>query len=855
MCLDNNNKLWDVICEEAVILLHCWSPLGMGAMEDEIYGSDDDGDLEAELAELMGGGGPKKVAPKRKGNMVNLSMIDKLAADTMKYIDDDVDVSDTEDPDLLAELQEIADEDDDDEPAPKQSNRAPDVVPPVQPRSQPVQPSYQPTVQSSTHKPVQPPPSNDMIFMPTTSGATAGHVEPSTSHNTSTPPAIDKETHRMLASRRDQYKQAALKSKHSNDIATATKYVKIAKQFDMVIKALEEGKEIDLSQMPPPPPQDVIIEKSAPPSQPPVQRAAMQAAPEKPSADNLPELPTATKEEEKAIFGAPDEPKTVMEALEQRLEKYKFTEAQAKKDGESGKARRMGRIVKQYQEAIRAQKAGRAVDYEELPTPPGFAPIPVGKPSPSKTSPQKPAPSSTAGSSGGPGQQPAASKPPTHGAVGGTAPSNPGPSLQPQPPDRSVSPRKSTSNIHHDKSPGQITNRGESVRKSHSKADHQLVFLKERYEEFKTCALNAKKNNDLELAKKYLRIMKGLEPMIQAAECGLPVDLSQVPKSPNMPDSDDKFTIVSPEDCVPTGDRTEVYQKLEENLIQQIRTCVTNGQHYTKLDYEEKKLDTYVTYDFPFPTEQSQTDHSETFKGSINPEYQEHFRIQIARKSRSFIRVIERKSIKLDVYYKRGFFKSEKLLGSINIKLQPLESKCEIHDSYDLMDGRKSVGGKLEVKMRIRDPVKSKQVEEVKEKWLIIDQFLRTAASKSHVQAPKPKNEGSTSMEVLKFEKQQLDKQIEALKDSLTELQTQTLKQKSSLLLEKVELQQKYLREGGKGAIKEYLLLLQKEIPAFSQEAVQLTKVGEIQKAQTMLMKKKLAEKELTVFKSKFPDI
>lgn len=28
--------------------------------------------------------------------------------------------------------------------------------------------------------------------------------------------------------------------------------------------------------------------------------------------------------------------------------------------------------------------------------------------------------------------------------------------------------------------------------------------------------------------------------------------------------------------------------------------------------------------------------------------------------------------------------------------------------------------------MRIRDPFKSKQVEEVKEKWLVIDQFFKT---------------------------------------------------------------------------------------------------------------------------------
>jgi coiled-coil and C2 domain-containing protein 1 len=38
-----------------------------------------------------------------------------------------------------------------------------------------------------------------------------------------------------------------------------------------------------------------------------------------------------------------------------------------------------------------------------------------------------------------------------------------------------------------------------------------------------------------------------------------------------------------------------------------------------------------------------------------------------------------------------------------------------------LMDGRKPVGGKLEVKVRIRNPILTKQVEQIQEKWLVID--------------------------------------------------------------------------------------------------------------------------------------
>lgn len=37
------------------------------------------------------------------------------------------------------------------------------------------------------------------------------------------------------------------------------------------------------------------------------------------------------------------------------------------------------------------------------------------------------------------------------------------------------------------------------------------------------------------------------------------------------------------------------------------------------------------------------------------------------------------------------------------------------------MDGRKAVGGKLEVKVRLRNPIQTKQVERVEEKWLVID--------------------------------------------------------------------------------------------------------------------------------------
>lgn len=37
------------------------------------------------------------------------------------------------------------------------------------------------------------------------------------------------------------------------------------------------------------------------------------------------------------------------------------------------------------------------------------------------------------------------------------------------------------------------------------------------------------------------------------------------------------------------------------------------------------------------------------------------------------------------------------------------------------MEGRKPVGGKLEVRLRIRHPILRKQVEQLEERWLILD--------------------------------------------------------------------------------------------------------------------------------------
>ncbi|KAK2152869.1 hypothetical protein LSH36_316g09000 [Paralvinella palmiformis] len=87
----------------------------------------------------------------------------------------------------------------------------------------------------------------------------------------------ESETQNMMIARRDQYKAAALQAKRSGDNGKAVRYMKIAKQFDQVIAALERGDPIDLSGMPPPPPNVTVDSSSKFPVQP-TERSAMQAS-------------------------------------------------------------------------------------------------------------------------------------------------------------------------------------------------------------------------------------------------------------------------------------------------------------------------------------------------------------------------------------------------------------------------------------------------------------------------------------------------------------------------------------------------------------------------------------------------
>lgn len=306
-----------------------------------------------------------------------------------------------------------------------------------------------------------------------------------------TPDADDPKIKALLA-RQHEYKVAALTAKKSGNTAMALQYVKIIKVFDAVLASARNGEAVDLSDMPPPPSElssDLLkaVEQSP-------QTPSEPAAPATPSKqENLIQQSTESDQPEppkpKAVeLPPPEVPKTILEALTQRLQKYQANEANAKAEGNDRKARQNGRIVKQYQDAIKAHKAGRQIAFDELPAPPGYPPIPLGnQPQPAQAPAKKP---------------------------DAESPTPPGSGTENTSPKRSPMKRQES-----------------RVSGNHSYTSvmsKTIELLLERQKDFKDAALEAKKAGEIEQAKEYLKTFKGIENLLNVAKGGLPVDLSTV---------------------------------------------------------------------------------------------------------------------------------------------------------------------------------------------------------------------------------------------------------------------------------------------------------------------------------------
>uniref|UniRef100_A0A673H7D7 Coiled-coil and C2 domain-containing protein 1B n=1 Tax=Sinocyclocheilus rhinocerous TaxID=307959 RepID=A0A673H7D7_9TELE len=577
--------------------------------------------------------------------------------------------------------------DEDEIPPPVATGGKPSAAPQAEPIREPEKPAPANTPpQMANVKPVQdaPPaaPSKPQLLLPPSQRATA--VTPDTPLKAS------------ILSRQRQYKLAALKAKQSGNTDQAKQLYQVSKRLDSVVESVDRGEFVDISSLPPPPAYMCVSALSA--------------------------------------------PRSVAEALQQRMDKYKEAAESAKSKGDDRKARMHQRIIKQYQDAIKAHKAGRPVNLAELPVPPGCPPL--------------------QGTEGG--QQ-------NFMGVLETAMK-----LANQDADEDENAQKVASKFS----------------ETSGNSQQQLDFLTMRRQQFVKAALRSKEMKDMQGATQHLRNAKGLEPMITAAKAGLPVDITKVPAAPV---SEDDYRLSHSRSSALSPRSSEQYTQLMAQLKQQHEKCLAYSQQFThvgnlaetarfeklaeecmsnievlkkahakgrsvpKFHTEERTfnsvkifptltsndmvltvvkginlpappgvsgndLDASVRFEFPFPSaEEAQRDKTSTVRNSNCPEFKEKFKLNIKRDHRGFKRVVQAKGIKFEVVHKGGLFKTDKVVGSAQLKLEALENQCEIRDIIDVLDGRKATGGKLEVCVKIREPLSGVQLQPVTEKWLVID--------------------------------------------------------------------------------------------------------------------------------------
>lgn len=133
-------------------------------------------------------------------------------------------------------------------------------------------------------------------------------------------------------------------------------------------------------------------------------------------------------------------------------------------------------------------------------------------------------------------------------------------------------------------------------------------------------------------------------------------------------------------------------------------------------------LDAFVRFEFHYPnSDQAQKNKTAVVKNTNSPEFDQLFKLNINRNHRGFRRVIQNKGIKFEIFHKGSFFRSDKLVGTAHLKLERLENECEIREIVEVLDGRKPTGGKLEVKVRLREPLSGQDVQMVTENWLVLE--------------------------------------------------------------------------------------------------------------------------------------
>ena len=340
-----------------------------------------------------------------------------------------------------------------------------------------------------------------------------------------------------------EYKSAALEAKKNNDKKSAVSHFQNMKKIQNAI----DNKDASFSIGSPVINQAESVEAKPDP------------APKSPTQQAQPKPQAAAP-----VMSPMGQPKTAMEALLMRKTIFYEQEQKAKKENNSSKARRYGRIIKQYDAAIKLLNGGGKPDFDSLPDLPmdGFPQIP-GVQAKELTLEDAMATANKAGNV----EEDDSPKP------------APKPAPRPVPAPGSVTPPKAKSEMPH--LPGAL----EAGSDGSSAYGKQLEFLNQRHQQFRQAALKEKEKGNKEGAMKYLRCMKGMEPMIQNAKRGLPVDIRKIPPPPDFADTP---KVEFGKEQLQRQDSSGTATRILNDLSNQVKKARSLSTQFTQLGNIEK---------------------------------------------------------------------------------------------------------------------------------------------------------------------------------------------------------------------------------------------------------------------------
>lgn len=284
-------------------------------------------------------------------------------------------------------------------------------------------------------------------------------------------------------------------------------------------------------------------------------------------------------------------------------------------------------------------------------------------------------------------------------------------------------------------------------------------------------------------------------------------------------------------------------KKIEVEVVRGITIPAPSG-------YSEDDMNIYVEVEFPWPSDDTQKAETEAIKSTSNPEFNAKLQFDIDRKQiRSLQRIFKRQPVKCTVYQHRTLRK-DLFIGVVIIPLESLETKCEIHVSDDLKDekGKRPAGGRLEVFIRLREPLSGCDQIEKEQKWLV---FQEAIAAQPTVSMLRPqvsgtvtspiKVEQTTSLDALKLEFSLVQNALKAgKKDAATIQRGRAIQAKMQEVKQNLQSNPNFKRD--------YLNAIVREIKAekaFEQQLLQAGKTGEVKIIQG---RRKMMENELAKF-------